>query len=233
LLIGLAAAVKLTPAIFILFLLAIAAWRPAARAVGAFVGLTALAWLIAPADSQLFWTKLLFDTSRIGDVGDRHNNSLRFVLANLPIGTTLQLVLWLALAIVVVVIGLRRAALAWRAGHLLYAMIVVGCVQGLVSPITWQHHLIFLLLALLLLPMPGDALGPRMTWTQLAVLGTGWLFLLDPVAFGVNSVTSALRCLVLLAIVAGLVLRPTSWLETEGWQNRRRSDPIVPMAQGG
>ncbi len=47
LLIGLAAAVKLTPAIFILFLFAIPAWRPAVRAVVAFVGATALAVALA------------------------------------------------------------------------------------------------------------------------------------------------------------------------------------------
>lgn len=220
LLIGLAAAVKLTPAIFILFLFVISAWRPAVRAVAAFVGATALAWAIAPDDSHLFWTTLLFDTSRIGDMADGHNNSLRFLLANLPISGTVQVGVWLVVGAVVVPFGLWRASREWRAGHLLYAMLIVGCVQGLISPITWQHHLIFLLLALLLLPMPAWRPGTGIPWPQVAVLALGWLFFIDPVAFGVNRVTAAVRCLLLLAIVAGLVLRPTSWLEENPEESR-------------
>lgn len=222
-LIGLATAMKLTPAVFIVFLLAAREWKPAARAAAAAATATGVAWALAPSDSRLYWTELLFDTSRIGALGDPRNNSIRFVTTLLPVGDHLQVLLWLAVAAFVVPLGIRRATLAWRGGQDLYAMVIVGCVGALASPISWNHHLIFLLLALLLLPEPG---WPRRK--QIVVLAAGWVFLVDPVMFGVSAVSSVLRCLAMVAIIAGLALCPTSWLESISQRDRSRADGDSP-----
>ncbi len=209
-LIGLATAVKLVPGVFILFLVATRSWRPAVRASGAALGATLLAWMAAPSDSQLYWTTLVFDTSRIGALSDGRNNSLRFLVAQTSLEESTQVILWLLIVALVVPVGMRLAARSWQAGQDVHAMVVVGCVGALASPISWNHHLIFLLFGLMLLPLPER--GPRSA--QLAILLAGWVFLVDPVMFGVNRASSAVRCLTMMAVVAGFILRPSSWLTT-------------------
>jgi hypothetical protein len=68
-----------------------------------------------------------------------------------------------------------------------------------------------------------------------AVLGAGWLVLADPVGFGVNRLTAAIRAALMLAIVAGAVLRPTSWLAAPApapaWP-RPRGEPEAEASRG-
>lgn len=62
-LIGLAAAVKLTPVVFVLYFLGRGERRAAASAPAAF---TALEFLLAPGDSAEYWGHAAFQTNRIG-----------------------------------------------------------------------------------------------------------------------------------------------------------------------
>src|SRR5690606_34623282 len=73
---GLASAVKLTPAL--VGVLLVAAGRVRAAVVAGLVALwaTALAWIAAPDDSVIYWTELVFDSGRVGSVGDGRNNAL-------------------------------------------------------------------------------------------------------------------------------------------------------------
>jgi alpha-1,2-mannosyltransferase len=139
LLIGIAAAIKLTPAVFILFFLFRKDFRSSARVVAGFLGAGALMWLIAPGASVRFWTNILFDTSRIGDRGYVGNQSLRGMLARLGLGSAEDLV-WVLAAFVVVAI---TAFMIVRVAEPVSALTACAIGGLLVSPVTWTHHWIW------------------------------------------------------------------------------------------
>jgi alpha-1,2-mannosyltransferase len=81
--IGLATAIKLTPGLFIGYLLVTRRWRAAAVAAGTAAGATLLAAAADPATSWQFWTSSLWETSRIGSYGSATNQSLTGLLTRL------------------------------------------------------------------------------------------------------------------------------------------------------
>lgn len=144
-LIGLAAAAKLVPGVFVVYLLVTRRWRAAAVAVGTFVAVDLLAWAVLPASFSRYWTTELWATDRIGDLAYTSNQSLRGVLERLAPGST---ALWLAVVAAVAVIALVRARRAHDRGDELAAIAVVGLLGALASPIAWVHHLVWLIPAL-------------------------------------------------------------------------------------
>jgi alpha-1,2-mannosyltransferase len=143
--IGLAAAIKLTPAVFIGYLILSRQYRAAATAIGTAAGATLLAVLIAPAESRTFWTSALWDTSRVGREEYVSNQSLRGVVARLEAPS----IWWLIL--VVLVVGYWCWWVRTRRPDHLAGVAVTGLVACLISPITWVHHLVWLMPALFLL----------------------------------------------------------------------------------
>ncbi|GAA0646653.1 alpha-(1-2)-phosphatidylinositol mannoside mannosyltransferase [Kutzneria viridogrisea] len=140
LLIGLAAAVKLTPAVFVLFFLVRRQWRPVLTAVGGFLGLCLAGALLAPRDSLDYWFGALFDTKRIGVLGFSYNQSLRGVLARVAVDTGWQNPLWLGLSVLVLAVTVLVAARARAAGEDVAALLAVAACGLLVSPVSWAHH---------------------------------------------------------------------------------------------
>ena len=196
--IGVATAVKLVPGLFIVWLLLAGRRTAAGRAVLAAVAATALGWLLAPSDSRLYWTELIFNSDRIGRVDDNANNSLLGVISRLVEPGHLRTGLWLAAAAAVIVVGLWRGVLAARRDDLLAATAIVGCAGALVSPISWTHHLGFAVLALAAF----TARRPK-PWLVVAVVAA-WLVLVSPGGHGNELSTSTIRAVVLLAIVVAL-----------------------------
>ncbi|GIE95818.1 glycosyltransferase 87 family protein [Paractinoplanes rishiriensis] len=141
--IGLAAAIKLTPAVFIGYLLLSRQYR--AAATGTAAGATAIAFLLAPDASRVFWTSAVWDTGRIGQPFQVSNQSLRGVLARLDVPG-----IWWIVAVALVV-----AAWCWwvrtRRPDQLAGFAVTGAVGCLISPVTWVHHLVWLLPGIFLL----------------------------------------------------------------------------------
>ncbi|HEY3262574.1 MAG TPA: glycosyltransferase 87 family protein, partial [Pseudonocardiaceae bacterium] len=97
-LIGIAAAVKLTPAAFVLFFLARRQWRPVLAAVASFVAAGLLGLVFAPGDTRAYWFGALLDPTRVGHVEFVSNQSLRGLLYRLGLPDGLQHVAWLALS---------------------------------------------------------------------------------------------------------------------------------------
>ncbi len=143
--IGLAAAIKLTPAVFIGYLLLSRQYRAAATAIGTAAGATLLAVLVAPDASRTFWTSALWDTSRVGREEYVSNQSLRGVVARLEAPSA-----WWLLLVVLVVAYWCWWVRTRRPDHLA-GIAVTGLVACLISPITWVHHLVWLLPALFVL----------------------------------------------------------------------------------
>jgi alpha-1,2-mannosyltransferase len=157
--IGLAAAIKLTPAIFIVYALLTRRFRLAATAVGAAVVATGLAAALSFGDSWQYWTSVLWDTSRVGDVKKTPNQSLEGALSRLLDPHKAPGWLWLALVLVVLGAGMSRAVRAYRNGDEVVGLTLTGLVGALVSPVSWQHHLVWFIPAIVVLADAGLTRG--------------------------------------------------------------------------
>ncbi|WP_245900447.1 glycosyltransferase 87 family protein [Prauserella shujinwangii] len=134
-LVGVAAAVKLTPAVFVLFFLLRRDFRATANAVAAFVVCGAVAWVLSPETSARYWTDIVTG-HRIDDPGYIANQSLRGLLARLDQPAWVW-PLACALVLAGTVLVMRRALAARQP-----ALAVLACAVGalLVSPLSWTHH---------------------------------------------------------------------------------------------
>ena len=152
--IGLAAAVKLVPALFVVYLLATRRWRAAAVATAAFLAGAAVGLLATPHDSTGFWSGLGSSADRVREatplwyVG---NQSLHGLLLRALNGAQSADRAWLAAAAVTVAATLWLAARASRTGHELLAAVIVHLGAVLVSPVSWTHHWVFVALLPVLL----------------------------------------------------------------------------------
>jgi hypothetical protein len=149
--IGLATAVKLTPALFIVYLLITRQWRAALTATGTAIGVTTAGFLIASRESFTYFTSVLWQTERIGVVDVTPNQSLAGLLARLYDSRETPGLLWLAFAMLLLAVGLSRAATAHAEGDELAAFTLVGLTANVISPISWTHHLTFVIPALIIL----------------------------------------------------------------------------------
>ncbi|MFF4586323.1 glycosyltransferase 87 family protein [Streptomyces sp. NPDC001388] len=178
--IGLAAAVKLTPAVFIGLLLVAGRRRAAAVAAGVAAAATACAALVAPDASGVYWTRAVWDTSRVGRLDYVSNQSLQGVLARLGVESR---AVWAGLAVVVLCVWARRARRAVDAGDWRAAFALTGATACLVSPVTWVHHLVWLLPSFAVLVRAGR---PRLAGALYAVLCTSVVWLWSDDASGVD-----------------------------------------------
>src|ERR1039457_769414 len=116
--IGIAAGIKLTPLIFIPYLLLIRKFRQAATATTVFAATVGLGYALLPRDSGDYWAGRLFlNANRIVFLGTRGNQSLRGIVTRLSGSVTSGTTPWIAAAVLVVIAGLVTAAVLSRAGQ--------------------------------------------------------------------------------------------------------------------
>ncbi|GGR96023.1 hypothetical protein GCM10010269_38530 [Streptomyces humidus] len=178
--IGLAAAVKLTPALFIGLLLISRRRRAAAVAIAVAAGATAFAALVAPDASRFYWTRAVWDTTRVGRLDYVSNQSLQGVLARLGVESR---AVWAVLVVLVLCGWAWRARRAAASGDRLGAVALTGLAACLVSPVTWVHHLVWLLPSFAVLIRTGRL---RVAGALYAVLCTSvvWLWFDDASGVG-------------------------------------------------
>jgi alpha-1,2-mannosyltransferase len=162
--IGLATAIKLTPGIFIIYLIITKRFRAAAVAAGTTMAATVLAAAVAPDASRMFWTDALWNTGRVGEQSFVSNQSLNGVIHRWDPQQPPTLV-WAALVLLTLGIWAWRSRQAVRAGDEATGFALTGIVGVLISPITWVHHLVWVMPALILLVDRGLAgSGRRRRW---------------------------------------------------------------------
>jgi alpha-1,2-mannosyltransferase len=245
--IGLAAAVKLTPGLFVVYLLLTRRWRAAAVALGTAGAATALAAAVAPRESWQYFTGTLWQTERVGRPDKTSNQSLFGALARLTDPAEPPRLLWLALAVVALVLVLARAVRAARAGDDLAGVTLTGLAACLVSPISWSHHLVWLVPALVVLldlaagrvPAPGTPAWWRRRsrlWAGVLVAVTAVVLASSAIWFAearpgrhhdlgvLGIVVEDLYLLVTLAVVALLPARAV----TDARVGSRRTAPSRP-----
>ncbi len=138
---GLAAAIKLTPLVFIPYLILTRKFKAAAVVAGTFLATIALGFVLLHHDSRQYWLHGLFiQDGRTGFVGWTGNQSLRALTTRLAGSIHAGTVPWLILALVMTVVGLWAAAVLDRAGHMMLGLLTAALVGLLDSPISWDHH---------------------------------------------------------------------------------------------
>jgi alpha-1,2-mannosyltransferase len=167
--VGLAAAVKLTPLLFVVYLVATRRWRAAATALAAFLAAAGLGFLLAPADSVAFWFEGTFlSADRISDVAGPSNHSVNGLLARLGA----EGLPWLTGAAVLGAATIVLAVRAHRAGDELLALTLCGLASAALAPFAWSHHYVWVVPLAVLLGTRALA-GDRWAATGLAgVLAT-------------------------------------------------------------
>lgn len=138
-LVGLAAALKLTPAVFGLFYLLRRQWKDAATSVISGLAFTALAWVILPADSLRYWTETVSDPTRIGGLMYSANQSWRGAVARFT-DDPLQTRIWVTLAVVTVVAVTVVMYRQLSVGATTAAVCTNALLGLLASPVSWAHH---------------------------------------------------------------------------------------------
>ncbi|MFF1306229.1 bifunctional glycosyltransferase 87/phosphatase PAP2 family protein [Streptomyces sp. NPDC058307] len=147
LLVGLAAALQPTVLLFAALLWCTGRRRGALTSAATFAAGTALAWAALPHDSYTYWVHHIAGTGLGGPADDLANQSLHGLLLRQGMTGPLEISLFLALGAAVAALGVRRAVRFARDGQLLLAVAITGCAAIAVSPTTWQHQLLWVLLA--------------------------------------------------------------------------------------
>jgi alpha-1,2-mannosyltransferase len=144
--VGIAAGVKLVPLIFIPYLLLTRRFRAAVVATATFAATVGLGFLVLPRDSTRWWLRGLFVRGSYDhNILYGGNQSLLALIERL--GGTGTHGIWLAAAVILAVLGLGTAAVLDWGGHRLLGVAAGGLTGVLISPISWDHHWVWVLVA--------------------------------------------------------------------------------------
>ena len=222
-LIGVATAIKLTPALFIVFLFVVGRKRTAIGAALVSITLWVIGHVISSDASTAYWTDLIRGNAGLGEstvylwnqslwgVGARiggTGDGVKFVCAAASIGV----------AVAVLLIARRL----WHLEHSLLACATVALGALMISPVSWVHHYVWILPLLVRVFM----LTPSLPYSKALKIATSGLFIwLGAAVFGflpsggsveldyvwwqnaLASVTTAASCVVL--VLLGAVAAPT------------------------
>ncbi|MFG2519664.1 bifunctional glycosyltransferase 87/phosphatase PAP2 family protein [Streptomyces sp. NPDC048527] len=168
LLIGIGAALQPTVLLFAPLLWFTGRRRAAVSSGVTFAACTLLAWAAMPHDSWTYWVHHLAGAGLGSSPDGLANQSLHGALLRFGLEGPLEIGLFLLLGAAVAVVGLRRAVRYAQDGQLLLAVALTGCVAVAVSPTTWQHQLLWVLLALV--GRVGKKASDRYVWPVAVIL---------------------------------------------------------------
>lgn len=160
---GIAAAIKLTPLIFLPFLFLTRQYRAGGVMLGTFTVCGGIGYIVSPSSSRLFWTKDVFETSRAGgllSISDQNLASALMRIAHGPVPFAVLAPLSLGIAL----LGLGLAVWAARASSPFLGLLVCATTGLVVSPITWAHHLVWAVPAIAWLALAPDRPAHGRRW---------------------------------------------------------------------
>ncbi|MBF6171213.1 glycosyltransferase 87 family protein [Nocardia blacklockiae] len=178
-LVGLAAAIKLTPAAFVLYFLVRRDYKAAATAAVTGAVASALAYAVMPGASTKYWFGGMGNVSGLSGSAFHTNQSIQGVLSRLQVPKPEFTVLWLLLA--VALLALVAVAMRQAADSPALALAFNAVFTLLVSPISWSHHWVWVAPALLGAVGVATALPRRQARVWYAVLlATAVVFVIGP-----------------------------------------------------
>ena len=167
---------KLTPLLFVPYLLLTRRTRGAFTCTATFAVCELVTFLLSPSSSSFFWTKAVFKPGRAGDLFNVRNQNLTAALDRVAHGLLPGTVTWPVL-IAVTASGLVLASAAHRRSSPMLGVLVCAGTGLLVSPISWVHHLVWIVPALVWLALADD----RPRWGRALAVGAAVLFWSAPV----------------------------------------------------
>ncbi|KKE99182.1 glycosyltransferase 87 family protein [Mycolicibacterium obuense] len=145
LLLGVAIALKLTPAVFLLYFLLRRDTRALLVTVASTIGATLLGFAFAWRDSWEYWTETVRNTDRIGTATLNTNQNIAGALARLGLGEDVRFVLWTVLCFAVLALTVWAVRRTLRAEQPVLALMCVAMFGLAVSPVSWSHHWVWTL----------------------------------------------------------------------------------------
>ncbi|MHA6623030.1 glycosyltransferase 87 family protein [Pseudonocardia sp. DLS-67] len=173
-LIGIAAAIKLTPAVFVLFFLLRRDYRSAATAAVSGAVASLIGFVVAPEQSWHFWSD---PAGGVSGSPFYTNQTFEAMLVRAGVDGTPRTVVWLLLSaalFALAVPAIRRAPAP-------LALVTLAAVGLLVSPTSWSHHWVWVAPALLVAAATAWAKRSAV-WTAVTV-ATGAVFVIAPHQF--------------------------------------------------
>jgi len=165
--------------------------------------------------------------SRLGHITGIGNQSLNAALLRLELSAPARSAIVLLAGGAIAALALHRAAVQARAGDWLSALVLTGTASVVLSPVSWTHHQVWLVLAALL-PVAGPA-WVRRAWPALVLM----LMLLPLPALG-PPLWSNSRLLLAVTIAALLPLsrpaRPTRTATASNHERETASTPPISAA---
>ncbi len=236
LLTGIAAGIKLTPLVFGLYFLVRGEWKQLFTMAGGFFGTIALGFLLLPGESATYWLQMLRDTGRIGGEGYVDNLSVRGAILHF-LGPDFPSTLpWLVLSLLLVAATAFVIRSADRRGDRFMPMAMTALLMLLISPISWSHHWVWIVVVLAVLAgqaaaLPAELKAYRTTAAILFVV-TLAVFIYSPktigLLFGADDLDSQLTTGWLMASSAGVFC---ALAVTVFWIQLSRVLPELPPAQ--
>jgi alpha-1,2-mannosyltransferase len=144
-LLGLAIALKLTPAVFLLYFLLRRDTRALVVTTASAVVATLAGFVFAWRDSWEYWTETVRNTDRIGTVTLNTNQNIAGALARLGLGEGERFVVWTLACFAVLGLTVWAARHALKAHEPVLALICVAMFGLVVSPVSWSHHWVWAL----------------------------------------------------------------------------------------
>jgi alpha-1,2-mannosyltransferase len=142
---GIAAGIKLVPLLFIVYLLLTRRFRQAAVAAVTFVVTVVIGFIALPNASVTWWLDgNFFQAGRTGFVGAGQNQSLRGIMTRLIGSVNGTVAPWLLVAVVVALLGLAAAVALDQHGYAFAGLMAAALTALLVSPISWDHHWVWI-----------------------------------------------------------------------------------------
>jgi alpha-1,2-mannosyltransferase len=227
LLVGLAAGVKLTPAVSGLYFLGVKRWATVVFSAVVFFATIGVSALVVGGETRYYFTQLLGNANRIGPIGTSFNQSWRGGISRI-LGHDAG---YGPIVIAAIVVTAVVAYSAWRAvgtSDRLGGILVVQLFGLLLSPISWTHHWVWLLpLIIWLLHGPLRArVGAKVLgwgWLALTIVGVPWLLSFAQPTIWVISRPWYLAWAGLIYIVA--TLATLAWIGSTGRRSRRYPEP--------
>jgi alpha-1,2-mannosyltransferase len=171
-LVGLAAAIKVTPAILIPYLFLTRQGRAGVRATASFCVAALLAAAVNTSTTWAYWTHYIRDPQRAGMLSWIGNQGVLGALERM-LGHTVSTPTTFLIVLTVAGAGLAVAAAAFRRSSPVLGFLVVEATESLASPVSWSHHFIWVILLVAWLALGEDR--PRYgEWYALGVAVLFW-----------------------------------------------------------
>jgi alpha-1,2-mannosyltransferase len=140
LLVGIAAGIKLTPLVFVVFFLLRRDFRATATALATLAATVAIGWIAAPADSAAWWFHKIFYTGSSFGVVYAGNLNLRSLLAKQGLTGIDLNAPWIAGSVILLVLAVFGMRYAMRVNNSPLALMLNAITGLLISPVSWSHH---------------------------------------------------------------------------------------------